>query len=400
MSETAPSEQTNNYIERTVDVVAAYVSNNSVPITELPALIASIHEALNTVGQGAVPVAAEAVEKPTPAQIRKSIRPDGLVSFIDGKSYKTLKRHLTKHGLDPHSYRDRYGLPADYPTTSANYSAQRSALAKSLGLGQPGRSVPAEAAQDSRRGSRARPPRPEIRGRRRQGQPVPQGRRGLEPRARIRTRLAPARPDPPDGDFDPRCCRAMVRPDGPGSASRAPPGEAQSRPGPWTATVTRRPTTRATARRGVRAAGRAPAPPGRRGPVRIVRIEQRRGGEGVEIGPFRIAAGARAPRPPPAAGFRSPREVRNGGRGIRARTRSATPASPACAGAARASAAARIAAARYDGGAEGRIVMGASSWAAPIPEPHADAVKISSRPGSRPTSRFGTAPARISDWRW
>ena len=149
MSETTPSAQTSNeYIERTVDVVAAYVSNNSVPITELPTLIASIHEALNNVGSGTTPVAAETVEKPSPAQIRKSIRPDGLVSFIDGKSYKTLKRHLTKHGLDPHSYRERYGLPADYPTTSANYSAQRSALAKSLGLGQPGRSAAAEAPEE------------------------------------------------------------------------------------------------------------------------------------------------------------------------------------------------------------------------------------------------------------
>ena len=87
-------------------------------------------------------------ERPTPAQIRKSIRPDGLVSFIDGKSYKTLKRHLTKHGLDPQSYRDRFGLPSDYPTTSANYSAQRSALAKSLGLGQPGRAQQAEKAPE------------------------------------------------------------------------------------------------------------------------------------------------------------------------------------------------------------------------------------------------------------
>jgi len=139
MSETAPTSQL-DYIERTVDVVAAYVSNNSVPTTELPALIASVHEALNRVASGPVAQASESVEKPTPAQVRKSIRPDGLISFIDGKSYKTLKRHLTKHGLDPHTYRERYGLPADYPTTSANYSAQRSALAKSLGLGQPGRS--------------------------------------------------------------------------------------------------------------------------------------------------------------------------------------------------------------------------------------------------------------------
>ena len=139
MSETAPTSQL-EYIERTVDVVAAYVSNNSVPTNELPALIASVHEALHRVASGPVAQTSEAFDKPSTAQIRKSIRPDGLVSFIDGKSYKTLKRHLTKHGLDPHTYRERYGLPADYPTTSANYSAQRSALAKSLGLGQPGRS--------------------------------------------------------------------------------------------------------------------------------------------------------------------------------------------------------------------------------------------------------------------
>ncbi|MFD0938173.1 MucR family transcriptional regulator, partial [Methylobacterium trifolii] len=140
MSESAPNPQP-NYIERTVDVVAAYVSNNSIPTAELPALIASIYDVLNGIAAGPVQAATETVEKPTTAQVRKSIRPDGLVSFIDGKSYKTLKRHLTKHGLDPHSYRERYGLPADYPTTSANYSAQRSALAKSLGLGQPGRAA-------------------------------------------------------------------------------------------------------------------------------------------------------------------------------------------------------------------------------------------------------------------
>jgi predicted transcriptional regulator len=143
MSDAAPTSQL-DYIERTVDVVAAYVSNNSLPSTELPSLIASIHSALNSIGSGPAAPVADTVERPTPAQIRKSIRPDGLVSFIDGKSYKTLKRHLTKHGLDPQSYRERFGLPADYPTTSANYSAQRSALAKSLGLGQPGRGQQAD----------------------------------------------------------------------------------------------------------------------------------------------------------------------------------------------------------------------------------------------------------------
>ncbi len=72
----------------------------------------------------------------TPAQIRKSIQQDGLVSFIDGKSYQTLKRHLGKHGLDMPAYRQRYGLPADYPSTAPGYSERRSALARSLGLGR------------------------------------------------------------------------------------------------------------------------------------------------------------------------------------------------------------------------------------------------------------------------
>jgi predicted transcriptional regulator len=62
--------------------------------------------------------------------------PDGVVSFLDGKTYKTLKRHLGTHGLDPVSYRQRFGLPADYPMVSPNYAAQRSALAKSIGLGR------------------------------------------------------------------------------------------------------------------------------------------------------------------------------------------------------------------------------------------------------------------------
>ena len=108
------------------EIVAAYVSNNRVSAAELPGLIGSVHAALHGIAGGMAAGGASApdeeVEKPTPAQIKKSIRPDGLVSFIDGKAYKTLKRHLTKHGLDPHSYREKFGLPADYPTTSAAYS--------------------------------------------------------------------------------------------------------------------------------------------------------------------------------------------------------------------------------------------------------------------------------------
>ena len=125
------------------ELVAAYVSNNRVSVTELPGLIGTVHAALNGIASGTAAGGAtatdEEIEKPTAAQIRKSIRPDGLVSFIDGKPYKTLKRHLTKHGLNPHSYRAKFGLPADYPTTAASYSEARSALAKNIGLGRPGR---------------------------------------------------------------------------------------------------------------------------------------------------------------------------------------------------------------------------------------------------------------------
>ncbi|GJD57335.1 MucR family transcriptional regulator [Methylobacterium dankookense] len=128
-------------VELAGDIVSAYVSNNSVPASELPALIASIHAALLGLGTGAQAAAAEPVaevEKPTAAQIRRSITDEGIVSFLDGKTYKTLKRHLTAYGLEPRSYRERFGLPADYPMVAPAYAAQRSALAKQIGLGRPG----------------------------------------------------------------------------------------------------------------------------------------------------------------------------------------------------------------------------------------------------------------------
>jgi len=142
MNET-PEERTDTLAVITAELVAAYVSNNPVPAAELPALIARVHGAIASLVTGTPTTETGAavqadVEKPSPAQIRKSVRPDGIVSFIDGKTYKTLKRHLTSHGLDPRSYRDRYGLPADYPMTAPSYAAQRSALAKAIGLGQPG----------------------------------------------------------------------------------------------------------------------------------------------------------------------------------------------------------------------------------------------------------------------
>ncbi|MDH2312371.1 MucR family transcriptional regulator [Methylobacterium brachiatum] len=136
-----PQEVSLNFTELAAEIVSAYVSNNPVPPADLPALIARVHQAVSglatTAGADAAAPGAE-VEKPTPAQIRKSVRPDGIVSFIDGKTYKTLKRHLTSDGLNPRSYRDRYGLPADYPMTASSCAAQSSALAKAIGLGQRG----------------------------------------------------------------------------------------------------------------------------------------------------------------------------------------------------------------------------------------------------------------------
>ncbi|MDP4022435.1 MucR family transcriptional regulator [Methylobacterium sp. NEAU 140] len=121
------------------DIVSAYVSNNPVRPADLPELIASVHAAVAGLASGQpAGAAAEAVEKPTPAQIRKSITPDALISFIDGKGYKTLKRHLTSNGLSPETYRERFGLPRDYPMVAAAYTERRSALARSIGLGRPG----------------------------------------------------------------------------------------------------------------------------------------------------------------------------------------------------------------------------------------------------------------------
>ena len=136
-----------DYVTLTADLVSAYVANNSTPASELASLLTSVHAALSglTRGEAAAP-AKDTAQKPTAAQIKKSITPDALISFEDGKPYKTLRRHLTLRGLSPEAYRAKHGLPADYPMTSASYSAQRSALARSLGLGN-SRKAASKAAQ-------------------------------------------------------------------------------------------------------------------------------------------------------------------------------------------------------------------------------------------------------------
>ncbi|MCJ2069566.1 MucR family transcriptional regulator [Methylobacterium sp. J-030] len=135
-----------DFIELTADIVSAYVSKNSVRPGDMPELLASVHAAIAGLSQGSTPEA-PAVDKPTPSQIRKSVTPDALISFLDGKPYKTLKRHLGKSGMTIEQYRERFGLPRDYPSTAASYSEQRSALAKSAGLGSQRRKAAPKAAE-------------------------------------------------------------------------------------------------------------------------------------------------------------------------------------------------------------------------------------------------------------
>ncbi|MEI8145272.1 MAG: MucR family transcriptional regulator [Alphaproteobacteria bacterium] len=123
------------FIELTADIVSAYVSNNSVSAAELPALINQVHHALTNISSGKVEVAAEPAKPVVP--IKKSITPDYLICLEDGKKFKSLKRHLrTQYNISPEEYREKWGLPADYPMVAPNYAAARSALAKQMGLGQ------------------------------------------------------------------------------------------------------------------------------------------------------------------------------------------------------------------------------------------------------------------------
>jgi predicted transcriptional regulator len=123
------------FIELTATIVSAYVSNNSVPSADLPALIGQVHSALTRVSSGHGEMTSE---PPKPAvSVKKSITPDHIVCLEDGKKFKSLKRHLrTQYHMTPEQYRDKWGLPPDYPMVAPNYAAARSNLAKQMGLGQ------------------------------------------------------------------------------------------------------------------------------------------------------------------------------------------------------------------------------------------------------------------------
>jgi predicted transcriptional regulator len=135
-----------DFTELTANLVAAYVSNNHIQPVEIGTLIASTHAALTGLGAPSAS-SAPVAEKLTPAQIRKSITPDALISFLDGKPYKTLKRHLNGNGMTIEQYRERFGLPVDYPSTAASYSALRSEMAHKIGLGNQRRNVAPKAAE-------------------------------------------------------------------------------------------------------------------------------------------------------------------------------------------------------------------------------------------------------------
>ncbi len=127
--------ETENYIELAADIVSAYVSNNSVPASDLPSLIQEVHAALSQVMSGSAAPEAEAPKPAVPA--KKSVTNEFIVCLEDGRKFKSLKRHLrTQYNMSPDEYREKWGLAADYPMVAPNYAKARSNLAKQMGLGQ------------------------------------------------------------------------------------------------------------------------------------------------------------------------------------------------------------------------------------------------------------------------
>jgi len=131
---TDSNDMTETIITLTADIVAAHVSNNSVAVSDLPTLIANVHNALSGLG-GSAP--APEVRAEPAVSIRASVKPDYIVCLDDGKKLKMLKRHLMTHyGITPDEYRAKWGLPADYPMVAPNYAEQRRSLAVKIGLGR------------------------------------------------------------------------------------------------------------------------------------------------------------------------------------------------------------------------------------------------------------------------
>ncbi len=122
-------------VELSADIVSAYVSHNAVSPSDLTKLIADVHGALRSLSSNEVPAPVEDLKPAVP--VRKSVAADYIICLEDGKKFKSLKRHLRTHyNLSPEEYREKWGLPADYPMVAPNYSATRSKLAKDNGLGR------------------------------------------------------------------------------------------------------------------------------------------------------------------------------------------------------------------------------------------------------------------------
>jgi predicted transcriptional regulator len=133
------ADKENGLLEMTVGIVANYVSNNRVSPEELAGLVSAVHSSLANVGQPVEEVPA-VPERLSPAAIKKLITADGITSLVDGRKFKSLKRHLALNGFTPQAYREHFGLPKDFPMVHPDYAAKRSALAKSMKLGSGGRS--------------------------------------------------------------------------------------------------------------------------------------------------------------------------------------------------------------------------------------------------------------------
>jgi predicted transcriptional regulator len=127
--------ETPDLVGLTAEIIAAYVSNNPVGREDLPGIIADVHEALARACQR-TGVSEREELKPAVA-LKKSVTPDYIICLEDGKKFKSLKRHLRTHyNLSPEEYREKWGLPHDYPMVAPNYAAARSQLAKQMGLGR------------------------------------------------------------------------------------------------------------------------------------------------------------------------------------------------------------------------------------------------------------------------
>jgi predicted transcriptional regulator len=125
----------NDLIDLSTEIVSAYVSHNALSVTDLPKLIADVHSALTGLRTNGAPEPAEELKPAVP--VKKSVAADYIICLEDGKKFKSLKRHLRTHyDMSPEEYREKWGLPADYPMVAPNYSATRSRLAKDNGLGR------------------------------------------------------------------------------------------------------------------------------------------------------------------------------------------------------------------------------------------------------------------------